>query len=277
MEPAEIEDLEIDLLLDAIFRRHGYDFRNYARATIHRRVRDFCMRSKLERVSQLVPLVLYEEDAFQALAYHFSIPVTAMFRDPPVYHALREKVFPLLHSYPFIRIWHAGCASGEEVYSLAILLQEADLLDRSQIYATDFNDMALDKARKGIFPIDRVREYSSNYREAGGQGSLSEYYHADYDSIAISTALKKNITFANHNLTADEVFGEMHLVMCRNVLIYFNKTLQNRVLRLFRDSLCHGGFLCLGTKESLQFSEIEGHFLTVAPQEKIFKKRIPAG
>lgn len=276
MDKTDIEEMEVDLLLEGIFKRYGYDFRNYARATVFRRIRDFCRQRKLAQVSELIPLVIHNEEVFQALAYHFSIPVTSMFRDPDVYRRIREKLLPVLASYPFIRVWHAGCASGEEVYSLAILLYEADLYSRTQIYATDFNEMALEKAREGIFPIEKVKEYTANYQESGGVNSFSDYYHADYDCIMIKSSLKKNITFANHNLTVDQVFGEMNLILCRNVLIYFNKTLQNRVLQLFDDSLCLGGFLCLGAKENLKFTDAEKSFQVVSNRGKIFKKKLKA-
>ena len=180
-------------------------------------------------------------------------------------------MFPFLKTYPFINIWQAGCATGEEVYSLAILLKEEGLYGRSRIYATDFNDGALETARSRIYPLERLKEYSANYQKAGGQHSLADYYHARYDSVIMDKSLQENITFANHNLATDGVFAEMHLILCRNVLIYFNRELQNRVLSLFRDSLCYNGFLSLGSKETVQFSQVEGHFAEFAAKEKIYQ------
>jgi chemotaxis protein methyltransferase CheR len=273
MRQHEIEQIEVDLLLEALFRRYGYDFRSYARASVDRRIRQFLSARELTHISELIPLVLQDEDLFSELAQRFSIAVTEMFRDPFVYRAVREKVVPMLKTFPFVKIWHAGCATGEEVYSLAIVLSEQGLAERSTIFGTDFNDDALEQARRGIYPVERMKEYTRNYQEAGGERSFSEYYHARYDSAAIDVSLKERITFANHNLTADNVFGEMHLVFCRNVLIYFDKELQNRALRLFTESLVRGGFLCLGTKEDLQFSEVASEFEIVDKRARIYMKR----
>jgi chemotaxis protein methyltransferase CheR len=197
-----------------------------------------------------------------------------MFRDPFVYCALREKVVPLLKTYPFVKVWHAGCATGEEVYSLAILLKEEGLFDRVTIFGTDFNDRALEQARQGIYPAERIKDFTRNYQEAGGKGSFSEYYHARYESAALNANLKERITFANHNLASDAAFGEMHLVFCRNVLIYFNPELQNRALRLFDESLVRGGFLCLGTKEDIQFTEVAGGYDAVDSAARIYRKKV---
>ena len=194
-----------------------------------------------------------------------------MFRDPWFYLALRQKVIPFLRTFPFINVWLAGCATGEEVYSLAILLQEEGLSNRTRIYATDFNDAALEKAKARIYPLDRIKEYSLNYQKAGGRHSLADYYQARYQSIIIDASLQNNITFANHNLATDGVFAEMHLIICRNVLIYFNRTLQNRVLSIFRDSLRYNGFLGLGGKETVQFSDVEHDFEEFAAKEKIYQ------
>jgi chemotaxis protein methyltransferase CheR len=197
-----------------------------------------------------------------------------MFRDPPVYRALREQVVPLLRTYPFVKVWHAGCATGEEAYSLAIVLKEEDLYDRAMIYATDFNAEAIEKARQGIYTVERMQEFTRNYQEAGGRRSLSEYYRARYDSAVLDAGLRDRITFASHNLATDAAFGEMHLVMCRNVLIYFNRELQNRALRLFDESLVRGGFLCLGTRETLQFSEVADGYEIVDRAARIYRKKM---
>jgi chemotaxis protein methyltransferase CheR len=194
-----------------------------------------------------------------------------MFRDPWFFMTLRKKVIPFLRTFPFINVWQAGCATGEEVYSLAILLKEEGLYDRTRIYATDFNDAALERAKTRIYPLDRIKEYSVNYQKAGGQKSLANYYRARYQSIILDAALLDNITFANHNLATDGVFAEMHLILCRNVLIYFDRNLQNRVLSIFRDSLCYNGFLCLGSKETLQFSAVQPDFVEFATKERIYQ------
>lgn len=272
MKPHEVEKIEVDLLLESLHRRWGYDFRSYARASVDRRIHHFLSSRGLRHVSELIPLCLHDEEAFSGLAQTFSVSVTEMFRDPFVYRTLREKVVPLLKSFPFVKVWHAGCATGEEVYSLAILLQEENLSRKVTIFGTDFNDDALSRARQGIYGVEAMRNFTRNYQEAGGRRSFSEYYHASYDSAAIVADLKERITFANHNLTADGVFGEMHLVFCRNVLIYFDRDLQNRALRLFTDSLVRGGFLCLGTREDLQFSEVADEYEVVDRPARIYKK-----
>lgn len=273
MIKSEIENIEISLLLEAMYQRYGYDFRDYARASIDRRVRQFAIKSGIKSISEMIPSLLHDESFFQTLIREFSITVTEMFRDPKVYLVLKEKVFPILKTFPFIKIWHAGCATGEEVYSLAILLSEAGLSKKATIFATDFNDDALATAKQGIYPIENIKQSTLNYQKAGGSKSFSDYYHAKYDSISIANSLKKNITFANHNLVIDQTFSEMHLILCRNVLIYFNKTLQERVFNLFDDSLVNGGFLCLGSKESLLFTSIQDKFVSVDNKEKIYQKR----
>jgi chemotaxis protein methyltransferase CheR len=195
-----------------------------------------------------------------------------MFRDPELFKALRERVIPYLKTFPHVRIWHAGCSTGEEVYSTAIILKEEGLYDRSTIYATDFNDGALDTARKGIYKLESGKEFSKNYQKSGGRKSLSSYYHANYDAMIFDKELRKNVTFSNHNLVLDGSFGEMHLIICRNVLIYFDKTLQNRILNLFDESLCDNGFFVLGSKETINFSDIEKHFSVIDKKWKIYQK-----
>lgn len=218
--------------------------------------------------------ILYNTSFFQDIIGHFSITVSQMFRDPHVYKVIREKVIPYLATYPFVKIWHAGCATGEEVYSLAILLQEEGIYNKCTIYATDFNDEALHKAKQGIYPIADLKEWSKNYQKSGGVSSLTDYFHAEYNSVRLSKSLQKNITFASHNLAVDEMFGEIHLVLCRNVLIYFDQKLQNRALRLFADSIVRDGFLCIGTKESLRFAEVYNKFTEFSADHKIYRKLV---
>ncbi|MBU2552510.1 MAG: protein-glutamate O-methyltransferase CheR [Proteobacteria bacterium] len=275
MKDLDIERIEIDLLLEAILRRYGYDFRSYARASIDRRVMQFMSDSGHASVSDMIPRLLRDSEFFSELARYFSISVTEMFRDPCVYRAIREKVVPMLKTWPHVKVWHAGCATGEEAYSLAIVLKEEGLYDRATIYATDFNDESLDRARAGIYDVEHIKKATRNYQESGGRGSFAEYYHAGYEAAIMDDSLKARVTFANHNLAADEVFGEMHLVFCRNVLIYFNRELQNRALELFTDSLVHGGFLCLGAKETLQFTSVSDRYAHVDESAKIYKKVVP--
>ena len=274
MKNNHIENIELDLLLEAVFLRYGHDFRRYARASVERRVRQFQGKSGCDTISEMIPRLLRDEAFFEGLLRDLSITVTEMFRDPFVYRSIREKVVPLLHTYPSIKIWHAGCATGEEAYSLAIVLNEEGLYERSTIFATDFNDVALDKAKTGIYTLDNVKLFTGNYHESGGTLPFSEYYHAHYGSMAINQSLKKRIVFANHNLVTDAVFSEMHMILCRNVLIYFDVTLQKKVLELFRESLVRGGFLCLGSKESLRFSDVENDFKTIDEKGRIYQKKI---
>lgn len=272
MHPDEIEKIEIDLFLQAILERYGYDFRHYSKASIRRRVKHWMTKNGHERISDLIGRVLYDEGYAHQAIYQFSITVTEMFRDPDFYRAVRQWVIPYLKTYPFIKVWVAGCATGEEVYSLAILLQEEGLYDRATIYATDFNDVALQKARDGIYPLKEVQQYTANYQKAGGARSFSEYYHAEYNSAIMDKSLKANITFAHHDLARDGVFSEVQLVFCRNVLIYFDRTLQNWVLATLANSLTRGGFLCLGGKESLEFSSVFDQFKAVQSEHRVFQK-----
>ena len=267
-----IEDFEVDLLLSSIKYRWGYDFQDYARASIKRRINNVMIRHHTEQISELISRVLHEPEFFQDMVRDFSIPVTEMFRDPQIWCSLREKVFPLLRTWPYFKIWHAACATGEEVYSMAILLEEAGLLDRATIYATDFNDAALEKARSGIYPIKDMQAASRNYIKAGGQHSLNIYYYANGDNVLMNKRLREHIVWANHNLTSDRVFGEMNLILCRNVLIYFTQVLQNRVLELFTVSMSHGGFLCLGNKETLDFSSVSDCYEGVVSRDRIYRR-----
>jgi chemotaxis protein methyltransferase CheR len=272
MDHHDIENIELDLLLQAIYRRYGYDFRSYARASVRRRVAHNMQRHDLDSISAVQHKVLHDQHFFESLFLDMSVNVTEMFRDPHFYEILREKIIPELKRQKFLKIWHAGCSTGEEVYSMAIVLKEEGLYERCQIYATDMNVLVLEKAKQGIFAINRLQHYTKNYQNAGGRESFSDYYTAHYDHVVIDKALKKNILFSDHNLATDGVFGEMNLIMCRNVLIYFNRDLQNRVLGLFHDSLSDGGFLCLGTKESVRFSQYSAHFIDIDQREKLYQK-----
>ncbi|MFV8373293.1 CheR family methyltransferase [Flavobacterium sp. LB2P74] len=273
MRYKDTSDLEISLLLEAIYRKYGYDFREYSQAHIRRRIMNRMAVSRFEDVSQMQSKVLNDEAFASELLQDLSITVTEMFRDPQFYRSLRENVIPILKTYPFIKIWHAGCATGEEAYSMAILLQEEGLYDRTTIYATDFNQMALNRAKEGIFSNKMIKEYTSNYQLAAGKESFSNYYTSNYDNVIMNQSLKKNIVWANHNLVTDSVFAEVHLILCRNVLIYFDRNLQNKVQTLFYNSLIHGGILCLGSKESLRFTDLHEHYIELDTKQRIFKKK----
>ncbi|MFH7320671.1 CheR family methyltransferase [Desulfurivibrio sp. D14AmB] len=270
----EIEDLEISLLLEGIFRHYGYDFRDYSLAHLRRRLRHRLELAGLADLGAMLHRVLSDRGFFELLLRDLSINVTEMFRDPTSYRRIREDVVPLLKTYPFVKIWHAGCATGEEVYSMAILLHEEGLLERCRLYATDFNQVALKKAAAGIYPLEQARLYSANYQKSGGRGSLSDYYQTDHENILLKSWLRKRVVFADHNLVTDSVFSEVQLVVCRNVVIYFNRELQERIFRTFLDSLCPGGLLWLGSKESLKLLKIADRFKELYPAEKIFKKRL---
>ncbi len=275
MKPGEVEQRELEVLLEAIKQRHGYDFHNYARPSLRRR---FLQRKSLcgvAHLSDLIPKVFHDEDFVSDLLQDLSITVTEMFRDPHFYREFREEVIPTLATYPFIKIWHAGCATGQEAYSVAIFLHEAGLLERTQIYASDFNNRSLETAKRGIYSLESMESYAASYAEAGGQGEFKDYYRAQRGAAKLDPFLGQRITFANHNLASDGVFGEMHVILCRNVLIYFDRTLQDRVLSRFRDSLVHRGFLCLGDKESVEFSEVSDAFEAVVPDARIFRRRSP--
>lgn len=272
MDPSHIQDIEIGLFLEALFQRHGYDFRGYAKASIKRRVLGLVVMAQCQTAVELIPRLLRDEDFLGEVISHLSVPVSEMFRDPPVFKALRDKVFPLLQTYPRINIWQAGCATGEEVYSLAIMLDEAGLLDRTQIYATDINDSALHQAEDGIFPARNLAEFERNYQHAGGKRNLDDYYVANPDFFRVNESLRRKIVFAHHNLVSDGVFCEVQLILCRNVLIYFNDDLQRRVLDLFHKSLVRGGFLCLGTRENLRAAEARQMFVVKNKDCMIFQK-----
>ena len=272
IEPPSDIDIELKLLMEAIFLKYSYDFRNYTGASQKRRVRYALEQLGLPNVSALQERVLHDPTVFAQLLQYLTIPVSEMFRDPSYFLTLRQQVVPVLQTYPSVKVWVAGCSTGEEAWSLAILLREEGLLERTQIYATDINPSSLDKARQGIFPMDAVRGYTANYQRAGGKQSFSDYYTAAYDAARFDPSLCANAVFADHSLATDSVFAETQLVSCRNVLIYFNRALQDRALGLFHESLCHRGFLGLGAKESIDFSSFSTRFDTLARAERIYRK-----
>jgi len=269
---SELERLEMDLLLYAIFRHHGFDFRSYAPASLYRRIRRHMENAGVPTISRLLELVLHQPTAMQRLLHDLSVNVTAMFRDPSFFLEFRQTVVPLLKTYPTVRIWHAGCSTGEEVYAMSILLEEEGLYDRCRIYATDLDSTVLDHARQGIFPLSRMKEYTSNYFLAGGKRSLSEYYTAKYDGALFAPRLAKNVLFSQHNLAMDKSFSEFNVILCRNVLIYFDRTLKDHALGLFTESFATFGVLCLGRKESLRFTAFEDEFSTLSAREKIYRR-----
>ncbi|HEY0971206.1 MAG TPA: protein-glutamate O-methyltransferase CheR [Gemmatimonadales bacterium] len=270
-DPAR-ERLEIELLLEGIYRQYGFDFRSYAYASVRRRLWKRIREEGLPTVSALQELVLHDEAAMERLLLGLSINVTAMFRDPGFHLSFRREVVPRLRTYPFIRIWHAGCATGEEVVSMAILLSEEGLYDRCRIYATDMNDVVLQRARTAIFPLQRMQEYTENYIRAGGTRSFSDYYTAKYDGALFDPSLLRNVVFSLHNLVTDRSFSEFNVIVCRNVLIYFDRTLQARVHTLFYESLAMFGVLGLGSKESLRCSEYEACYDAVSVTDKLYRK-----
>lgn len=266
-------ETEIYLLLEAFHKKYGYDFRQYSEAHIKRRIMNRLALSGMKSVLEMLEKVLYDRNFAAMLLQDLSITVTEMFRDADFYKAVREKVIPILKTYSFIKIWHAGCATGQEAYSMAIILREEGLYDRTTIYATDFNQYALDQAKEGIFTNEQIKEYTVNYQRSGGKEAFSDYYTSNYDMGIMDPSLKKNIVWANHNLVTDSVFAEVHMVVCRNVLIYFNSDLQNKVQTLFLNSLVNGGILCLGTKESLRFSDLADEYIELDRTQKILKKK----
>ncbi|WP_428266739.1 CheR family methyltransferase [Haliangium sp.] len=271
MSRQDVEQIEIALLLEAVRRRYGYDFSEHAPASLRRRILHRMQQSGLSTISEMIPLLLHDQSYFDELLHSFSITVTEMFRDPPFFRAIRDVVIPILRTYPFTKVWHAGCASGEEVYSMAILLQEEGIYERALLYGTDYNKQALAKAKEGIYPLDALDAYAKSYREAGGKRSLFDYFHVRHGFAKIKRSVQENILFTYHNLLADGVFGEMNMIICRNVLIYFNRNLQDRVIRLFLDSLCHRGFICLGSKETIATSPLRTELEEVCAKERIYR------
>jgi chemotaxis protein methyltransferase CheR len=272
MHPIDCEELEIDMLLQGIRSRYGYDFAHYSRASLKRRLERALAQTRLTHFSELLDRLFHDEKSFDEFLKIMSIPVTEMFRDADFYQAVRQHVVPVLKTYPFIKIWHAGCATGEEVYSMALLLHEEGFLDRTRMYATDFNKYSLDAAANGVYSAKQMARYAANYRLAGGKGNLCDYYSDGYELAKFKDFLKERITFSYHNLVTDGVFGEMNIICCRNVLIYFDKTLQEQVLGKFSESLRHGGFLCLGNRESLNFTAIKARFAAVDKTQRIYQK-----
>ena len=268
----DLEETELSLLLEGVFRTYGFDFREYAPASLRRRVWRRIYAEGLSTISALQDKLLHDPACMERLLLDLSINVTSMFRDPAFYVAFREKVVPLLRTYPFTRLWIAGCSTGEEVYSLAILLQEEEIYDRTRIYATDINESVLDRARSGVFPLDKMREYTQNYIKAGGTRAFSEYYLAKYDGAQFQRSLIENVVFAQHNLVSDRSFNEFNVIVCRNVMIYFDRILQDRVHGLFYESLVTFGVLGLGAKESIHFSPHEDSYEELDPNERLYKK-----
>jgi chemotaxis protein methyltransferase CheR len=268
-----LEDIEIRLLLEALHLRYHYDFRNYAPASIKRRLKRAREQMGYPTFSALQDGLLHNPGILPALLDHLTIQVSEMFRDPSYFRAIREKVVPHLKTYPSLKVWVAGCSDGEELYSLVILFREEGLEDRTLFYATDINPQALANARAGVFGLDRIRLFTENHRKSGGRSSLSDYYNAAYGRASLDKSLRDKVVFADHSLVTDAVFGEMQLVSCRNVLIYFNRSLQDRAIRLFRDSLVRKGFLGLGAKENIRFSGLASDFLDFVPEEKIYQRR----
>lgn len=264
--------LEIDLLLTGIAERYGYDFRHYARASLTRRVRKAMQREGLKSVSGLQNKLLHDEDAAMRFVASMSVHTTAMFRDPEVYRLVREQVIPMLRTYPFVRIWHAGCSSGEEVYSLAILLEEEGLYNRCRIYATDMSDLILERARKGVYPLRDMREHTRAYHAAGGKHDFSAYYVTDQQSAVFRKSLSRHVIFSQHNLVSDSAFNEFHLIMCRNVLLYFDQTLRERAYQLFDASLSTFGWLVLGKQESLRFSGHANNYRELRDGLRVYRR-----
>jgi chemotaxis protein methyltransferase CheR len=271
-EELDLEELEIELLLEAIHRRYGFDFRQYAPASLRRRLRRRMDGEKVETVSALQDRLLHDPAVMERLLLDLSVNVTAMFRDPTFFLSFREKVVPLLRTYPFSRLWVAGCSTGEEVYSLAILLAEEGLSERVRIYATDINETVIEQARLGVFPLDKMQEYTQNYIRAGGARSFSEYYVARYDGARFAQELVDGVVFAQHNLASDAAFNEFHVITCRNVMIYFAQPLQQRVHELFYESLAMFGVLALGQKETIRFSSHERAYDELDAEERLYKK-----
>ncbi len=272
-EAMAVETLEIQLLLEAVYQRYHYDFRNYAQASIKRRLRQAREQLGYPTFSALQDALLRNPALLSSLLGYLTIQVSEMFRDPSYFRALREKVLPHLRTYPSLKVWVAGCSEGEELYSLVILFREEGLEERTLFYATDISQEALDKASAGIYSLDRIQLFTENHRKSGGKSSLSDYYSAAYGRASFDKSLRQRVVFSDHSLVTDAVFAEMHLISCRNVMIYFDRGLQDRALGLFNDSLARKGFLGLGAKESLRFSSHAGAFTDFVKEEKIYQRR----
>ena len=268
----ELEDIEIGLLLDGLYRVHGFDFRDYSRASIKRRILELMRAEKLETVSAFQNRILHDAACLERLLLGLSVHATSMFRDPSFYLTFRRKVVPLLRTYPTVQIWIAGCSTGEEVYSLAILLQEEKLHPKCRIYATDISQAVLRRARDGIFPLAAMKDYTNNYHQGGGVHEFSDYYTAQYDSVIFSSGLRNNVVFSEHNLATDGSFNEFQVILCRNVMIYFNKDLQARVHNLLYDSLSMLGVFGLGNKESLKFTPRAAFYEPINENDRLYRK-----
>jgi chemotaxis protein methyltransferase CheR len=268
-----IEDIEIRLLLEAFNQRYHFDFRGYAQASIKRRLRQAREQLGFASFSGMQESLLHDETMLPRLLGYMTVQVSEMFRDPSFFRAIREKVVPHLRTYPSLKIWIAGCSAGEELYSYAILFREEGLEDRTMFYATDISQDALDDAARGIYSLDRIRTFTENHRASGGKSSLSDYYSSAYGNALFDKSLRERVVFSDHSLVTDAVFGEMNLISCRNVLIYFNRDLQDRAIGLFRDSLSRGGYLGLGSKENLRFSRHAGAFTDFVREEKVYQRR----
>jgi chemotaxis protein methyltransferase CheR len=271
-DKGSIEEVEIDLLLEAVYRLRGYDFRDYARASLRRRIQNRLRVEKVDTITRLLDKILHDASCMDRFVLGLSVNVSSMFRDPGFFRAMRQHVFPLLRTWPYIRIWQAGCSMGEEVYSVAIMLAEDGLIGRCRIYATDINETALQKAREGIYPLELMQRCTQNYIQAGGTRSFSEYYTAAYDNAIFTPALREHVVFAKHNLVTDGPFNEFSLILCRNVLIYFNRALQDRVHRLLDDSLANFGVLGLGTKETLSLTALENRYEQVVAPHRLYRR-----
>lgn len=271
--PDKIFDIELRLFVEAVYLRYHYDFREYAPSSLKRRLRAALARFNCRTLSQLQHRLLHERAVFPALLDYLTVQVSEMFRDPLYFKALRESVLPVLRTYPSLKVWIAGCSTGEEAWSMAILLHEEGLLERTLIYATDINAQSLQTAEAGVYAADRIAGFSENHRRSGASASLSEHYTAAYGNAVFDKRLKKHIVFSDHSLATDSVFAEVQLVSCRNVLIYFNRALQDRALGLFREALCRQGFLGIGVKESLRFSDQHEAFTELVPQLRLYQKR----
>ncbi len=267
-----IKNIELPLLLEAMYQRYGYDFRDYAMASMKRRIQQAMHKEGVHSISAYQERILYDEEAMARFLNEVSVTVTAIFRDPAFYKLLRDRVLPTLKSFPLIRVWHAGCATGEEAYSMAIVLHEERLLNKAKCYATDINQRVLEIGKQGIYPINQMKEYTTNYQKAGGEASFSDYYTAKHDRVILQQFLRSNIVWAQHNLVSDSTFNEFHLILCRNVMIYFNRTLQDRVHRLIYNSLAIGGVLGLGHGETLQFTPYEDCYEVIDRTEKLYRR-----
>ena len=270
--PGGIEEFEIDLLLEAVYRIRGFDFRDYARASLRRRIQNRLIVEKVDTITRLLDKILHDGSCMDRFVLGLSVNVSAMFRDPGFFRTLREQVFPRLRTWPYIRIWQAGCSTGEEVYSLAIMLAEDGLIGRCRIYATDINETVLQRAREGIYPLELMQQCTQNYIRAGGTRSFSEYYTAAYDNAIFTPALREQVVFAKHNLVTDAPFNEFNLLLCRNVLIYFNRALQDRVHRLLYDSLANFGVLGLGARETLSLTPLEDRYEEVVAPHRLYRR-----